>query len=74
MTNAEVLVNYFHNGLVPSSDMLYIVIILVIAAIALWQARTMVAKFLPPRIDLFKPARQLQQWHKGLIPELLEFA
>ena len=45
MTNADVLVNYFHNGLVPSSDMLYMVIILVIAAIALWQARTMVAKF-----------------------------
>lgn len=45
MTNADVMVNYFHGGFIPGSDILYMVVIVAVAAIALWQARVFVAKF-----------------------------
>jgi hypothetical protein len=45
MTNAEVMVSYFQNGFIPNSDILYMVVIVAVAAIALWQARVFVAKF-----------------------------
>jgi hypothetical protein len=45
MTNAQVMVDYFANGFIPNSDILYMVVIVAVAAIALWQARVFVAKF-----------------------------
>ncbi|WP_019178524.1 hypothetical protein [Methanomassiliicoccus luminyensis] len=35
----------FAEGLFPNSEMLFFIAVLVVAAIALWQARTFVSKF-----------------------------
>lgn len=45
MSNAEVMVNYFQDGFIPSGDIMYMVVIVVVGAIALWQARVFVSKF-----------------------------
>jgi hypothetical protein len=45
MTNADVMASYFSNGYIPASDIMYMVVIVAVAAIALWQARVFVAKF-----------------------------
>jgi hypothetical protein len=37
--------DYFANGVVPASDVMYIVVILAVAGLALWMARTFVARF-----------------------------
>lgn len=37
--------DYFASGIVPASDIMYIVVILLVAGLALWKARTFVAKF-----------------------------
>ncbi|MDW5563871.1 MAG: hypothetical protein SA339_11640 [Methanomassiliicoccus sp.] len=36
---------YFASGIIPASDIAYIVVILIVAALALWQARTFASKF-----------------------------
>ena len=36
---------YWTNSLIPSADILWMVLILILAIIALWQARTFVSKF-----------------------------
>jgi len=36
---------YFANGIIPGSDIAYIVVILLVAGLALWQARVFVSKF-----------------------------
>ncbi len=35
----------FAGGLVPNSEIVFIAVVLVVAALALWSARTFVAKF-----------------------------
>jgi hypothetical protein len=37
--------DYFASGIIPASDIAYIVVILVVAGLALWQARSFVSKF-----------------------------
>lgn len=37
--------SYFGSGVIPASDIVYVIVILVVAAIALWQARAFVSKF-----------------------------
>jgi len=36
---------YFASGIIPASDISYIVTIFIVAAVALWSARTFIAKF-----------------------------
>lgn len=36
---------YFAEGIIPGSAVVYAIVILVVAAIALWQARAFVSKF-----------------------------
>jgi hypothetical protein len=37
--------DYFVNGIVPAPDVMYIVVILIVAGLALWKARSFVARF-----------------------------
>ncbi len=36
---------YFASGIIPASDIAYIIAIFVVGALALWSARTFVSKF-----------------------------
>jgi hypothetical protein len=45
MTQYDVMVSFFENGIVPASEIMWMVVILIIGAIALWQARVFVHKF-----------------------------
>ncbi|BAW28855.1 MAG: hypothetical protein ACHQXK_03865 [Methanosarcina thermophila] len=37
--------NYWANSFIPAADIMWIVFILILAIVALWQARTFVSKF-----------------------------
>jgi len=43
--NEQAMIDYFANGIIPASDILWWIAIVAIGAIALWQARVFISKF-----------------------------
>lgn len=43
--NEQALADYFAGGIIPGSDILWWATILIVAAVALWQARIFISKF-----------------------------